>query len=156
MVEKDSNYIKKAIEAILFMAPKSVHVKKIYSALPGLDRDVIDVCIQELIQEYNKKQTSISIIFENDKLEMVIKPEFQSFNIFATGTTLSKGQLKTLAYIALNAPVPQSKIIEKRPYDHLAILKDLDLISVQKSGKKHILVTTKKFDVLFGNKFKKK
>lgn len=147
--KEGSDYLRLSIECILFMSPKAVAIKKIYSALPNISKDLIDLEIDELINDYSKRKTSIEIIKDNNKLEMVIKPDFQPFNIFATGNTLSKSELKTLAYISLNSPVEQAKITRKRPFEDLQILKDLDLISVEKKGRKNILHTTKKFTLLF-------
>jgi chromosome segregation and condensation protein ScpB len=151
---EQSDYLKQAIEAILFLSPKSVSISQIYKSFPNIEKEVIDISIDDLIEDYKKKQTSLSIIKDNKKLEMVLKPEFHSFNIFATGTTLSKSELKTLAVISLNAPVQQGKITRKRPFEDLKILKDLDLINIEKKGRKNILTTTKKFQFLFKNKKK--
>jgi len=154
MDQTSSDYLKQAIEAILFLSPKSTLISKIYSSFPNIDKKIIDIQIDDLINDYNKRKTSLSIVKDNKKLEIVVKPEFHSFNIFATGTTLSKSELKTLAFISLNAPVEQSKISKKRPFEDIKILKELDLISIEKKGRKNILSTTKKFNLLFKNKKK--
>ncbi len=148
----ESDYLKKAIEAILFLSPKSTIITKIYQSFPNIDRDIIDIQIDDLIEDYKKRKTSLLIVKDNNKLEMVVKPDFHSFNIFATGTTLSKSELKTLAYVSLNTPIEQSKIVKKRPFEDLKILKDLDLINIEKKGRKNILSTTKKFTLLFKKK----
>src|SRR6056297_307089 len=104
MNKESSDYLKQAIEAILFLSPKSTPISKIYKSLPNISKQDIDIQIEELIEDYKKRKTSISIIKDNKKLEMVVKPDFSSFNIFATGTELTKTELKTLAYISLNSP----------------------------------------------------
>jgi chromosome segregation and condensation protein ScpB len=154
MDQTSSDYLKQAIEAILFLSPKSISLKKIYSSFPNILKDIIDIQIADLIDDYTKRKTSLAVVIDNGKLEIIVKPEFHSFNIFATGTTLSKSELKTLAFISLNTPVEQFKITRKRPYEDLKILKDLDLISIEKKGRKNILYTTKKFNLLFKNKKK--
>jgi chromosome segregation and condensation protein ScpB len=154
MNKTNSDYLKQAIEAILFLSPKSTPITKIYQSFPEISRDIINIQIDDLIEDYKKRKTSLSIIKDNNKLEIVVKPEFHSFNIFATGSTLSKSELKTLAYISLNSPVEQGKILKKRAFEDLKMLKDLDLISVEKKGRKNILTTTKKFNLLFKNKKK--
>ena len=154
MDQTSSDYLKQAIEAILFLSPKSTSLSKIYASFPNIPKNIIDIQIDDLINSYQKRQTSLEIVKDNNKLEIVVKPEFHSFNIFATGTTLSKSELKTLAFISLNAPVEQAKISKKRPFEDLKILKDLDLISIEKKGRKNILQTTKKFSLLFKNKKK--
>jgi chromosome segregation and condensation protein ScpB len=83
---------------------------------------------------------------------MILKPEYLKYSSFAISTKLSKGELSTLGLISLNSPVEQNKIIKKRPYNHLNILKELDLIKVTKKGHKNILSTTKKFDILYNKK----
>lgn len=153
-MNQTSDYLKKAIEAILFLSPKSISISQIYKSFPNIEKEIIDISIDDLIEDYKKRQTSLSIINDNKKLEMVLKPDFHSFNIFATGTTLSKSELKTLAVISLNKPVEQGKITRKRPFEDLKILKDLDLINIEKKGRKNILTTTKKFQFLFKNKKK--
>lgn len=154
MDQTSSDYLKQAIEAILFLSPKSTSLSKIYKSFPNISKEIIDIQIDDLINDYKKRKTSLSIVLDNKRLEIVVKPEFHSFNIFATGTTLSKSELKTLAFISLNAPVEQSKITKKRPFEDLKILKDLDLVNVEKKGRKNILIVTKKFHLLFKNKKK--
>ena len=154
MDQTSSDYLKQAIEAILFLSPKSISLKKIYASFPNISKDIIDIQIADLVNDYNKRNTSLSVVIDNGRLEIVVKPEFHSFNIFATGTTLSKSELKTLAFISLNAPVEQAKITKKRPFEDLKILNDLDLISIEKKGRKNILTITKKFNLLFKNKKK--
>ncbi len=152
----DSNYLKGAIEVIIFMSPKSIGLKQIYKVLPGVSHDLIDIQISELMYEYSRRNSGVSIIKDGDNLEMVVKPEYSSFNVFSAGAALSKGELKTLAYISINSPVMQSKITGKRPYDHIQKLKDLNLITVEKKGRRHVLVTTKKFELLYPDSRKKK
>jgi chromosome segregation and condensation protein ScpB len=152
----DSNYLKGAIEAIIFMSPKSIGLKQIYKVLPGIPHDLIDIQIAELMHEYYKRNSGISIVKDGDNIEMVVKPEYSSFNVFSAGASLSKGELKTLAYISLNSPVMQSKITGKRPYEHIQKLKDLNLVTVEKKGRRHVLVTTKKFEMLYPDSRKKK
>lgn len=154
MNNNNSDYLKQAIEAILFLSPKKTKITKIYQSFPNISKNILDIQIDDLINDYNKRKTSLTIIKDNNSLEIVVKPEFHSFNIFATGTTLSKSELKTLAYISLNSPVEQSKILKKRPFQDLKILKELTLIDVEKKGRKNILKTTKKFELLFKNKKK--
>jgi len=149
-----SEDVKGAIEAILFMSPRSVTITKIQNSLGNINRDIIKLQIRELIKDYNKRNTCIQITYDNNKVEMLLKPKFMKYNCFAVGKVLTKSELKTLALISLNAPVEQSKITKRRPYYHLNTLKDLDLIKVSKNGRKNVLNTTKKFNVLYNKKSK--
>lgn len=149
MNEQNSKDIKNAIEAILFMSPKSVKLSKIKKEFPNVDLDIINLTILELIKEYVQKDTAIEIVYDNELLEMVLKPKYHKYCKFAISKVLSQTELKTLALISLNSPVLQSKIISQRPYSHIKTLKELDLIKVTKKGRKNVLSTTKKFDILY-------
>jgi len=146
--------IKCAIEAILFMSPRSTPIKKIEKCFPEADKETIRIILADLIEEYEKRSTAVKIITDNDSVEMLLKPEFAKYSLFAVGKQLTKSELNTLALIALNSPVEQYKITKRRPIDHLPTLKDLGLIQVYKKGRKNILETTKKFDVLYNKKVK--
>jgi segregation and condensation protein B len=152
----DINYndIKCAIEAILFMSPRSISLSKIIKNIPNIDKTIIELELFELINEYNKKNTALKIIFDNNKVEMILKPEYLKYSSFAVSTKLNKAELKTLGLISLNSPVEQSKITKIRSYNHLTKLKELDLIKVTKKGHKNILSTTNKFNILYNKKHK--
>lgn len=152
----DSNYIKGALESMIFMSPKVITLKQIYKVLPGISHDLIDIQLSDLMYEYKTRNGGLLIVKDGDNLEMVVRPEYSSFNVFSVGASLSKGELKTLAYISLNSPVMQSKITGKRPYEHIQKLKDLNLVTIEKKGRRHVLVTTKKFEMLYPDSKKKK
>ncbi len=150
--ENNSRDIKCAIEAMLFMSPRSITLSKIKKEFPKTDVEIINVAILELIKEYTQKDSAIEVVFDNNKIEMVLKPKYLKYCKFAVSKVLTASELKTLAIISLNSPVLQSKINSQRPYDHIKTLKDLDLIKVTKNGRKNVLSTTKKFDVLYNKK----
>ncbi len=153
-LDVDYNNLKCSIEAIIFMSPRSISLAKICKSISNIDKNLVELQVFELINEYNKRNTSIKIVYDQKKVEMVLKPEFQKYSSFAISTKLSHGELKTLGLISLNSPVEQSKITKKRPYNNLNILKELDLIKVTKKGHKNILSTTKKFNILYNKKHK--
>lgn len=146
--------IKCSIEAILFMSPRSIPIKKIEKNFSEIDKEVIKIILSDLKEEYERRNTAIKIIIDDDTIEMLLKPEFAKFSVFATGKQLTKSELKTLALIALNSPVAQYKITKRRPNDHLPILKELGLIQVYKKGRRNFIETTKKFDILYNKKTK--
>lgn len=152
--KQDLEYIKCAIEAILFMSPRSIQIRKIEKSFPEIDKEVIRIVLSDLKEAYEKKNSAIKIIIDGDSAEMLLKPEFAKYSVFATGKQLTKSELKTLALIALNSPVYQYKITKRRPNEHLPVLKELGLIQVYKKGRKNVLETTKKFDVLYNKKAK--
>lgn len=146
--------IKCAIEAILFMSPRSISIKKIEKSFPDAEKEVVRIILSDLKEEYERKNTAIKIVIDGDSVEMLLKPDYAKFSVFATGKQLTKSELKTLALIALNSPVDQCKITKRRPNDHLPTLKELGLIQVYKKGRRNVLETTKKFDILYNKKAK--
>lgn len=152
--KQDLEYIKCAIEAILFMSSRSIQIKKIEKNFPGTDKEVIRIVLSDLKEEYERKKSAIKIIIDGDSAEMLLRPEFSKFSVFATGKQLTKPELKTLALIALNSPVYQYKITKRRSNEHLPTLKELGLIQVYKKGRRNVLETTKKFDILYNKKAK--
>ncbi len=152
--QRDISEIKNSIEAILFMSPRSVPIKKIEKSFPEADKEVIKIILSDLIIEYENRNSAVRIVQENDNVEMLLKPEYAKYSLFAVGKQLTKSELKTLALIALNSPVEQYKITKRRPNDHIPTLKELGLIQVTKKGRRNILETTKKFDVLYNKKAK--
>jgi chromosome segregation and condensation protein ScpB len=136
------------------MSPRSIPIKKIEKSFPEIDKEVIRIILSDLKEEYEKKNTAIKIIIDGDSAEMLLKPDYAKFSVFATGKQLTKSELKTLALIALNSPVDQCKITKRRPNDHLPTLKELGLIQVYKKGRRNVLETTKKFDILYNKKAK--
>ncbi len=152
--QRDLREIKNSIEAILFMSPKAVSIKKFEKLFPEADKDVIKIVIWDLANEYEARNSAIKVIVQEDSAEMVLRPEYARYTQFAVGKQLTKSELKTLALIALNSPVAQYKITRKRPSEHISTLKELGLIQATKTGRKNILNTTKKFDVLYNKKAK--
>lgn len=150
--ESNSRDIKGAIEAMLFMSPRSISLSKIKKEFPKTDKEIINIAILELVKEYEQKDSAINVVFDNNKIEMILKPKYHKYCKFAVSKVLTASELKTLAIISLNSPVLQSKINTQRPYDHIKTLKELDLIKVTKNGRKNVLSTTKKFDILYKKK----
>jgi segregation and condensation protein B len=149
---EESKNIKSAIEAILFMSPKSISFNQLKKEFSTTDSEIVMLSLLDLIKDYKKKESAIEVVFDNNKIEMVLKPNYHKYCKFALSKVLTKSELKTLATISLNSPVSQIKIVAQRPYQHLKTLKDLDLIKVTKNGRKNILSTTKKFNVLYKKK----
>jgi segregation and condensation protein B len=66
---------------------------------------------------------------------------------------LSSGPLKTLSYIAYRQPILQKRVVEVRgqhAYAHIKLLKDMSLVSAERSGRSLTLRTTDYFADYFG------
>ncbi len=80
---------------------------------------------------------------------MQLKGEFaRSVRRLASRPLLTPGPLRTLSFIALRQPVPQSHVVRVRgklAYGHVKQLRDMDLITDDRVGRTRILKTTSTF-----------
>jgi segregation and condensation protein B len=156
--EKKKN-LKKLIEAGLFLAPGTVSLKDL-SKTAKASLPEIRISLNELIADYNERDTALEIISSDEGYRLSVKKEFEpQVSHFASSPEMHKGVLKTLALIAFKQPVKQSEIIKLRnskAYEHIKIMKEKGFIKKEKAGITSILTTTKKFVDYFGDSVKKK
>ena len=93
------------LEAALYAAGKPLGFKTIGSFLSLRSRDKTRRIARELAQRYNEYDGSLEIIeLEHDKLVMQSQPRFvQRVKRLSIKPTLTRGPLRTLAYIAYNS-----------------------------------------------------
>jgi segregation and condensation protein B len=140
------------LEAALFASGKPLDLKTMGSFLRLRSRKKIREIARDLAQRYIKYNGPLEIVeLEDYKFVMQLKPQFvPRVQRLAIKPVLTKGPLRTLAYIAYNQPVAQSKVVSVRgshSYRHIRQLEAFKLISAQKLGKTKILRTT---DVFLG------
>jgi len=154
MQERD---IKKNIEAALFMASGAVSIEDLARIANSTVQET-RVVANELIHDYESRNTSIHITDSKDGLKMGLKPEYEStVGHLASSPELNKGVLKTLAFISYKQPVKQSEVIKFRNnkgYDHIKVLEEKEFIRREPAGRSYIIFTTKKFSEYFGNQMK--
>jgi segregation and condensation protein B len=151
----DNKTAKKVIEAALFTAPGTVTFKELVN-LTGLGLGEVRIIVNELIHDYEARDTSLEIRLNPEGAKMAVKPEYDNHvSHMAASPELHKGILKTLAFIAYKQPVKQSEVIEFRnskAYEHIKILREKGFIRKEKKGITYLLYTTPKFKEYFGNK----
>ncbi len=144
---------KRVIEASLFTAPGTVHVKEL-AAIAGLNFAEARVLVTELMHDYEAKGTSLEIRNEPDGVRMTVKPEYENHvSHMAAAPELHRGIMKTLAYIAYKQPVAQANVIKFRnskAYEHITTLVEKGFVRKEKKGITYILFTTPKFREYFG------
>ena len=140
---------KKKKETILFTTGKFLEIEEISRLAEIKDLKYLKVLLEELKKEYNERETSLEIINENTKWRLNIKKDFLHLTEkLLTDTELDKPTQETLAVIAYKNPALQSEIVKIRgntAYDHIKILKELDFITTEPSGKTRIIKLTNKF-----------
>ena len=153
----DSSQIKKTVEAALFMSSGAVSIDDL-ARISNSTVQEVRVLANELIHEYDSRDTSIQIVDTKDGLKMSLKPEFEgNVGHLAASPELNKGVMKTLAFISFKQPVKQSEVIKFRNnkgYDHIKVLEEKDFIRRQPAGRSYIIFTTKKFSDYFGQQMK--
>jgi segregation and condensation protein B len=138
------------LEAALYAAGKPLDLKTIGSFLGLRSRERIRNIARELAQRYIEYNGPLEIIeLERGKFVMQLHPRFvPRVQRLSIKSTLTRGPLRTLAYIAYNQPVVQSKVVAVRgshAYRHIHQLEAHDLIVSQKLGKTKILRVTDVF-----------
>ncbi len=149
---KENRDLLKSIEAILFMSTEPITLLKISSILNINSTKTVDKYTLLLMEDYNKRDSSLRIIKEDDKFFMTIRDMYIPLTTkLKTTTELSKKEMKTLAYVSKREEktgILQSQVIGALgvgAYDHIHKLIDMKFINAKKSGRSKLLSTTPKF-----------
>jgi segregation and condensation protein B len=107
------------------------------------------------VQEYASRNTALEILaLKDERYVLQVKAEFTPLiKKLVNRPLLSSGPLKTLSYIAYRQPVSQKRVIDVRgqhAYGHVKSLKDMGLITAERSGRTMALRTTDYFADYFG------
>jgi segregation and condensation protein B len=137
------------IEAILFTLGRFTDLEEI-SRLTGIGAvGFIKEALLKLKADYEKRESALYISNQGGKWKLNIKKDY----LFLTEKLLTDAELdkptqETLAVIAYKSPIFQSDIIKIRgntAYDHIKVLKELEFITAEKSGRTRILKVTGRF-----------
>lgn len=155
-----SQQIKGAIESILFVSEKPVSIK-LLSSLLNTPKEELDKLIEELIEDYKKRESGILIIKIDDSYQMVTNPKYGDwvslFKNLNGQSKLSSQALETLAVIAYKQPITKAEIEKIRGSNSEYALKTLlekRLIKIvgkkELPGRPFLYGTTKEFLRVFG------
>lgn len=144
------------LEAVLFMANEPISLDRIGEIMGIGSKGYISELIKELKKDFASHRRGIELVERNGKYELRVKKEYLD-RVYALSPhrDLSKGSLRTLALIAFNSPVEQSKIVKIRgnkAYNQIAELKRKGLVESEKKGRVSILNITDEFLNYFGFK----
>ena len=132
--------MKKEVEAILFSSSEPISVRDIAKILRVKVEDV-EKAVDEIIAEYESRDTAIEVIRLGENVLMRVKPAYQHL-VLSKERDLDRSTLRTLAIIAVNQPIELSKLVKirgNRCYEHV---------------KTKVLTTTEGFIRYFGLKAK--
>jgi segregation and condensation protein B len=143
------------LEAALYVAGRPLNLNELCSVLKTRSKNRVRKLVKELMKTYASRNTALEILeLKDERYVLQLKADFTPYvRKFVTRPLLSTGPLKTLSYIAYRQPVSQKRVVEVRghhAYSHMKMLKEMGLISAEKSGRSTVLRTTEYFADYFG------
>jgi segregation and condensation protein B len=154
-LEEKANKNLALLEAALYVAGRPLDLRELCSVLSTRSKKKTKKYIKMLIQEYSSRKTALEIIeLKDDRFVLQLKAEHTPLvKKLVNRPLLSSGPLKTLSYIAYRQPVSQKRVIEVRgqhAYGHVKLLRDMGLVTAERSGRSIALKTTDYFADYFG------
>lgn len=143
---------KTVVEAALFTAGRAISLGEI-SQNTGLSKRNVKLYAQELVKDYEEKDSGIEILEFEDKYVMQVRACLADKVSKLAPKEMEAPLLRTLAMIAYNQPITQSEVARIRgnkSYGHVKELEEKGLIRAEKSGRTKMLTTTKIFADYFG------
>ncbi len=144
---------KRLIEAALFMAGTPLSIEELAKVCAMGDIGLVRKYIEELQKEYSERNSGIEILkMQNGyKMKVMQDLEAQVANL-ASAPDISAAILKTLALIAYEQPITQSRMVKERGnrvYKYIKTLLKEEFISAEKHKRTKLLKTTPKFKDYF-------
>lgn len=138
------------IEASLYVTGRPLTVNTIASIIGLRSETKVKELTRRLIKRYEETPTALQIIEMNDgRFVMQLKPQYaEPVKKLVKKKVLSKGPLRTLAFIAFKQPVTQAyvcKVRGKPAYQHIRQLKDMGFVVDEKLGRTSVIKTTETF-----------
>lgn len=142
------------IESILFVASKPLSFKVLAKAIGVSESDVREA-IEQLQQKYNRDNSGIHIIENDEKVQMATNPEnteiVEGFVKDEIAGELTRAQLETLTVIAYRSPITRPELEQIRGVNCAVILRILmirGLVECREDETKMMSVYTLSFDAL--------
>jgi|GEM_PF-523499 len=163
MNDTSDDFMRGAVEALLFISERPVAIEQILEALPGTTPTFIRNMIQDLRNEYEEKQRGMVILEIAGGFQMLSSPRYsdtiRTFFKTRVKERLSKPALETLAIMAYKQPVSRADVELIRGVNSDGVVLHLlnrGLIKVvgrkEVPGRPFLYGTTKQFLEYFGLK----
>jgi segregation and condensation protein B len=143
------------LEAALYVAGRPLDLNQLCSVLSTRSKNKTKKYVKLLIEEFSSRKTVLEIIeLKDERYVLQLKAHYTPLvKKLVNRPLLSSGPLKTLSYIAYRQPISQKRVIEVRgqhAYGHVKLLRDMGLITAERSGRSIALRTTDYFADYFG------
>src|SRR5213596_2317463 len=137
-------------EAALYVSGRPLDFKTIGSVIGARSEEKIRSIARAIAERYAKLDSPVQVLeLPDGRFVMQLRPEFaKHVRKLSNRPLLTPGPLRTLSFIALRQPIPQSHVVRVRgklAYQHVKQLKEMDLISYDKLGRSRVLRTTTTF-----------
>jgi segregation and condensation protein B len=151
--ESDVSSLKQKIEAILYLKGQALSLEKI-AEYADCDRPTIEEGLLDLIADYAHRDSALEIVETNTGFSLRLRQEFTDLVQKIVPADLGRGELKTLAAIALKNPIAQVDLVELRgssAYQHIQELVAQGFVRKrrQSDGRSYWLNVTDKFHQYF-------
>ncbi len=151
--------VRTILEGALYLSARPLHVSDLAN-LAGISDSQVRSIIQELQTEYDTRLSAFTIVsLQKDSFVLQLRHDLiPLLENLAPDGLLSEPVLRTLAWIAYNQPISQSKLVKGRgsgAYKHVNELKNKKFITSTRSKQTFILETTPMFADYFGFSRKK-
>ncbi len=152
--ERKAHYLA-LLEAALYVAGRPLDLNELCQVIGSRSKKKVQKYADTLMQEYASRNTALEILaLKDERYVLQVKAEFTPLiKKLVNRPLLSSGPLKTLSYIAYRQPVSQKRVVDVRgqhAYGHVKLLKDMGLITAERSGRTMALKTTDYFADYFG------
>jgi segregation and condensation protein B len=148
-LQKEFNEKKKKVESILFATGRFCELDELIKFVLVKDKRELRKILHEIQEEYDKRNSPIRIIEQDDEFKMVIRDQYlEIIRNVLSNMEISKAVLETLAIIAWKKTILQADVIKIRgnsAYEHIRELEDMDFITSIKEGVSRKLTLTQKF-----------
>jgi segregation and condensation protein B len=143
------------LEGALYVAGRPLDINELCSVLSTRSKKKATNMVKTLMQQYTDRKTALEILaLKDERYVLQLKAEFTPLvKKLVNRPLLSAGPLKTLSYIAYRQPIAQKRVIEVRgqhAYGHVKLLKEMGLVSAERTGRSSALRTTDYFADYFG------
>src|SRR5947209_10300795 len=144
---KSADLQQQLCEAALYGSGRPLDLKMIGSVIGARSEDKIRGIATAVSERYRSSGSPIQVVeLPDGRFVMQLRPEFaKHVRKLSSRPLLTPGPLRTLSFIALRQPIPQSHVVRVRgklAYHHVKQLKEMDLISYDKIGRSRLLRTT--------------
>jgi len=143
------------VEAALYVAGRPLDLNELCSVLKTRSKNKARKLAKTLMQDYASRNTALEILeLKDERYVLQLKADYTPHvRKLVKRPLLSTGPLKTLSYIAYRQPISQKRVVEVRGhhvYAHIKLLKEMNLVASEKTGRSAVLRTTEYFADYFG------